>query len=166
MQYENKPRIVIGPEWKLALLYFFLVNLCMSICIGFIKKDTVMRLLSIIFLIIWDILFLILFIKDPGLAPRNPNIHNLIYLIKIARNNHYHRICKICKLINREKASGSYNIHHCEICNVCVEGHENHWRTIGKCVGDGNTHIVTAFMIAYILQLATIVFLILMKMNP
>ena len=81
--------------------------------------------LNILIHVLWDIVFVLVCLYNPGIAPRNPEIHNTEYLKKIAQKNQIYLICKDCKIINRECSDGI--VIHCFKCGVCIESHESHY---------------------------------------
>ena len=114
-------------------------------------------------LVVHNIIYCAIVLVNPGVSPRNPNMHSETYLRTVAARNHYFRICKTCKIIHRDPTTLKdkkhlnfvispiyYNTHHCEDCNVCVEGHETHFLPIGKCVGVNNLWLFNLMLVTYI----------------
>ena len=127
MYSKTEPVLVLGPDWPYALVKLLAVNLVVGYSINTFVRDSWFYWTFDWVLFIWNLIFLLLVIWNPGMAPKDPNIHNMVYLKKIQKNNFHYRICKLCKILHRENAKGSYNIHHCKICDTCVEGHEFHF---------------------------------------
>jgi hypothetical protein len=66
---------------------------------------------------------------------RNPRIHDIDYLKKIAEQDNLNLICKKCKVIKPENVK---NISHCSECDVCVYGHDHHCVWSSKCIAGRN----------------------------
>lgn len=82
----RQPLIVIGPDWAWAVATFIGVNLAM-ICVIIapsIQAD-VYLLFSVGLLLqtIWNVVFIIIFLMNPGLPPRHVNSHAKSYLNRV-----------------------------------------------------------------------------------
>lgn len=74
---------------------------------------------------------------------QDPTKHGLTYLQDIAEKDWRHKICTRCRLIIPEDAR---SVHHCDYCDVCVEGHDHHCVWCSKCIGGGNLIFFSGFL--------------------
>ena len=129
------------------------MNILVSISITLLKKDTFFYHFNWFSLVVWDFVLIFMSLKDPGIASKNPYIHTEEYLRHIQMKDLGFRICKDCKLIQRDIASShtKSGTFHCPWCDVCVEGHDNHFKWIGKCIGVRNSSCFTILVFLYFL---------------
>lgn len=102
---------------------------------------------------------------NPGMIPRNPNVHGRDYLKHIASYDQMEHICTRCNLVKpytnvrhsgkkikflgKTKKLGTpsnQKIFHCCACDVCYLGYDHHCIWCGKCVAKGNLHLFYAFL--------------------
>lgn len=72
-------------------------------------------------LLLWNIFFLLTFLKNPGTAERDTTKHRSDYLkkVKILKP---HLGCQKCMIIFREDVETT----HCDICDYCIEDFDHH----------------------------------------
>ena len=83
----EEPILCIGPDWMYSVLTFVAVNITISTVISVQPvrfKYGIMFGLNIFAHILWNVFFLITCLWNPGIAPRNPEIHEGSYLATIA----------------------------------------------------------------------------------
>lgn len=159
---NNEPLITIGPNYKFSLLEIFLTNILMYFALVARSKIQFLWHVSIIVVVLKNVSFLLVVLVNPGLLPRDPNLHNRGRLRHISEFDQSGELCDQCdiikpnpvevnlnskcknpirKLINSLKIQTTpkgTNIRHCHICDVCVDGYDHHCMWSGKCIGRGN----------------------------
>ena len=100
-----------------------------------------------------NILFLGTALKNPGMAPRDPNVHDKHYLENIAKYDKTEEFCNTCNIIKpcaptagKKAARGAYRLHHCCGCGVCTIGFDHHCAWSGKCISGGNLNCFFGFL--------------------
>jgi len=100
-----------------------------------------------------NILFLGTVLKNPGLAPRDPNVHDKFYIENIAKYDKTEEFCSKCNIIKpyvpttgKAAARGAYRLHHCCACGVCTVGFDHHCAWSGKCISKGNLNWFFGFL--------------------
>lgn len=166
----NEPMITIGPDWKYSIAYWFFVNFFVGISINSLEHDTFMFTMCYLALLAWDMCSLYLILLNPGVASIDPRIHNGEYLNFITSRNIISRLCMTCNLIHREggafRASGyCRTVEHCELCDVCIEGHDHHDKYLGKCIGTKTAKLFTLYLFLSVFQAFSFVFCGLMLMG-
>lgn len=77
---EKEPIFTLGPDWPYSLAKLLMVNLLIGYCINSFKKESWFHYTFNWILFLWNIVFLLLILWNPGLAPREPKIHSLDWL--------------------------------------------------------------------------------------
>ena len=131
---KNEPLIVLGPDWQGSLIMIILLLLIIIYYFNFFKNSIHpdIKFYGIIISFIHFIIYLICFLKNPGIPPQNLWIENYFKNKNNDKKINYSiKICKDCKII----IESTEHIEHCKTCNICVMdmGHHSFW--IGKCVG-------------------------------
>ena len=141
----NEPLIVLGPDWINSLIMIILLILVIFYYFYFFKNtiNSTIRFYGKIISIIQIFLYLICFLKNPGIPSKNLWIENYFKNKNNDNNKNYSiKICKDCKII----IESTEHIEHCKICNVCVMDKEQHNLWIGKCIGRNNKYYYYCFI--------------------
>ena len=137
--FPNKngdPQIIIGPQWPFFLL-FQIISLCTFLYIynKYNENSTnFIKILDWLFFIIWIITSIIVSLKNPG--------YPKISLESVGGNKEM-LYCDKCEIWYKPLSS----TFHCDICDICVEGHIRHCLLTGHCIGDNNKKIFYGFLI-------------------
>ena len=152
---KNEPLIVLGPDWKNSLKIIILLILFIYYYFKYLNNYIypTIKFYGIILSIIHIILYLICFLKNPGIVPESLWIENYFKNKNNDNNKNYSiRICKDCKII----IESTECIKHCKVCNICVMEMMFHCFWIGKCIGKKNKYyyycliIFTGVLILYL----------------
>lgn len=84
------------------------------------------------------ILFLILWLKDPGYIEPNPDIDFLSIIPKFDPN----KLCPECELIKTKRGK------HCNVCGRCVERYDHHCPWVNNCIGYKNQPYFYAYIVS------------------
>lgn len=142
---SNEPLIVLGPDWINSLIMITLLIIVIIYYFYFFKNsiNSTIRFYGKIISIIHIILYLICFLKNPGIPPKNLWIENYFKNKNNDNNKNYSiKICKDCKII----IESTEHIEHCKICNICVMDMDHHNLWIGKCIGRKNKYYYYCFI--------------------
>lgn len=66
---------VLGPSWKLSVLYMLVVNILVGIGIDSLRHDSWIFHVLYAGMILWNLVTIYLIVLNPGLAPRDHGIH-------------------------------------------------------------------------------------------
>ena len=131
---KDEPLIVLGPDWPFSLIMIIMLFLIIIYYFNYFKESinpTIIFYGKIIALSHF-ILYLICFLKNPGIPPKSLWIENYFKNKNNDKKINYSiKICKDCKIIKES----TQHIEHCKTCNVCIIDKSNHSFWIGKCVG-------------------------------
>ena len=133
---NGDPHIIIGPQWPFFLL-FQIISLCTFLYIynKYNENSTnFIKILDWLFFIIWIITSIIVSLKNPG--------YPKISLESVGGNKEM-SYCDKCEIWYKPLSS----TFHCDICDICVEGHIRHCLLTGHCIGDNNKKIFYGFLI-------------------
>ena len=72
---KDEPFIVLGPSFYKSLFYLFAVNVFVGIGINSLNRDIFFYHFLYLCMVAWNIVSIFLITLNPGLAPRNPQIH-------------------------------------------------------------------------------------------
>ena len=142
---DNEPLIVLGADWASSLVMIILLIIIVIYYFHFFKEliNPSIQNYGIIISCIHIVLYLICFLKNPGIPSQNLWIENYFKNKNSDTNKNYSiRICKDCKII----IESTENIEHCKTCNICVMGLDHHSFWIGKCVGKKNKYYYYCFV--------------------
>ena len=85
----NIPKIVIGPDWNLALVKWVVMNILAAFTIfaswAKWKHNLALTILGVS--IVENFTFVLTVLMNPGLAPRNPEIHSQKHLKEVQRRS-------------------------------------------------------------------------------
>ena len=141
----NEPLIVLGPDWINSLIMIILLIIVIFYYFYFFKNtiNSTIRFYGIIISVIQICLYLICFLKNPGIPSKNLWIENYFKNKSNDSNKNYSiKICKDCKII----IESTEHIEHCKICNICVMDKGQHILWIGKCIGRKNKYYYYCFI--------------------
>ena len=141
----NEPLIVLGQDLIYSLIMIIFLIIVIFYYFYFFKNsiNSSIRFYGIIISIIHIFLYLICFLKNPGIPSKNLWIENYFKNKNNDNNKNYSiRICKDCKII----IESTEHIEHCKICNICVIDKEQHNLWIGKCIGRNNKYYYYCFI--------------------
>ena len=149
MMFYNKngePLIVIGPHWPFTLCMICFINLTNFFLYYFFYESLFdsLKIIGIIIVFIQSLSYLIIFIMNPGIPPKELWIENYFKNRSNQSEIGSYKICNICKIIMRTND----NTKHCEECNMCIMGLENHCSWISKCVSKKNKKIYYVFLVS------------------
>lgn len=145
---NGDPLLIVGPGWKkyifillgVSILFFYLLKLKWKNLGGFIKFMGV-------------ILYLFYFISHSFTELINPGYPKHDLDSKTGEPRSRFDYCPVCKMwVSKEKKTK-----HCVQCEICVEGHYNHYLWTSKCIGKNNQMFYfifltsLAFMVVYLL---------------
>jgi len=124
---------------RISLLFFiflFLILVGTNLCFIFpyVENITWVLLFSF-FASITLILFLISWLKDPGIM-KNRNKTDIMNLLL---NNDPYFVCPECVIVRPPRSK------HCEVCNACISVYDHHCPWIDNCVGSKNHGYFLAF---------------------
>ena len=143
---NGEPLIVIGPHWPFTLCMICFINLSNLFCYYFFfdSLPDPIKIMGIIIFLLQSLSYLIIFIMNPGIPPKELWIEN--YFKNRSNQNEIgsYKICNICKIIMRTND----NTKHCEECNMCIMGLEYHCSWISKCVSKKNKKIYYVFLVS------------------
>ena len=103
-----EPLFSIGPDIHLSIAELTLVNFGMYLLItNTAEYGTLEYWVYMASTIVHDIAFISAILLNPGMLSRDPSIHSIAYLNKIAKLDLKDRICEKCELIipNRTRES-------------------------------------------------------------
>ena len=144
MDKNDNPLLIIGPNWRLFVCFFSVVNILYFIIIfklwnRFSFKSKIINQISY-----WSFTLSYLYTSliNPG-YPKNNN----------ERKNGYPRkdfyFCSECKFYVKKSTEAS----HCEDCEICIEGLDNHCPWTSHCVGKNNIITFYIFIISVIFSI-------------
>lgn len=126
-----------------------LISLCLLITLAVIFLGYICPKVGVLNLLIGVILFLASIFSFLATSLLNPGIviGPLQAKIKADFNASFDKICSDCNVIQEE------NTEHCKKCKVCIEGHDDHYMLLGKCVGSGTLKYFYAFLLLSLVML-------------
>ena len=140
---NGDPIILIGPQWPIFISTFIIL----TIIFIFIHKSYIhnshiilIKYLGWPIYLSWAIFFFITSIKNPGYPKTN---------LESIRGSKQMSYCDKCELWNKPKSQ----TYHCNICDVCIEGHKLHFILTGHCIGEKNKKYFYWFIIISIIFL-------------
>ena len=131
---QGEPLIVLGPDWPFSLIMIILLILIIIYYFNYFKDsiNPTIKFYGKIISFMDVILYLICFLKNPGIPPKSLWIENYFKNKNNDKKINYSiKICKDCKIIKESNE----HIEHCKTCNVCIMDMGHHSFYIGKCVG-------------------------------
>ena len=136
---KGDPLFIIGPDWKKFIYLFFAITV-VFLCFCKEKWQNLsgfMKFVGLLFYFSYFISHIYTEIINPG----HPK-HNLDS--KTGEPRKKFDYCSICKIwVNKE-----LNTKHCERCDICIEGHINHYKWTSKCIGKNNQMFYYIFLIS------------------
>ena len=139
---NGDPLILIGPQW-----YFFILTFLLSIIIyifiyrSYINRSEIIMIkyMSWPLYIVWALLFFFISMINPGYPKTN---------LESIRGSKQMSYCDKCELWNKPKS----NTYHCNICDICIEGHKLHCFITGHCIGCKNKKYFYWFIFQHSVQ--------------
>lgn len=98
---HTEPLFVLGPTWKRSFAFVLIVNILVGIGIDSLSHDSWIFHFLYVGMILWNLVTIYLIVLNPGLAPRDPSIHQTKYLQEIAYRNLITCLCTTCNIIER-----------------------------------------------------------------
>ena len=141
---NGEPLIVIGPHWPFTICMMLFINTFTFLYFHFLKNylHNIIKNIGLGIAFIQIASYILIFLLNPGIPQKELWIENYFK----NRNNKdeidSYRICNICKIVRRN----SDNTHHCDECNICIKGVENHCSWISKCISKKNKKIFFVFL--------------------
>jgi hypothetical protein len=77
---NGEPMFVLGPTWKKSVVYMFLTNVGVGLGIDSLDHTSWIFHFLYVGMIFWNLVTIYLIVLNPGLAPRDPGIHQKKYL--------------------------------------------------------------------------------------
>ena len=139
------PLIVLGPNWFGSLLKLIAVIILIVFYFNYFKDlmNPTIHFYGIIISFIYIIIYLICFLINPGIPPRDLWLENYFQNKNNDTNKNYPiKICKDCKII----IESTEHIEHCKLCDICIMDMSYHSQWIGKCVGRKNKFYYYCFL--------------------
>ena len=145
---EGEPLIVIGPQWCFSILLIIIINFISFIYIFFLWNLLFyyIKVIGFIIHIYFYISFGLVCFSNPGIPSKDLFLENYLNSKNIDEPGSY-RICSSCKFIMRVKDKTE----HCELCDICIIGHDHHCPWTSKCIGKNNLYFFYSFMSSIIL---------------
>ncbi len=146
--YNNgSPKIVIGPDYPFYVVLNIIIFI-IYIAIQVTNKETllIVQFVTNSIYIMQFIIYLILFLKNPGI----PSINN----IKNNNDTEQSILCQECMLYHLKNIKTT----HCYECGVCIENQDHHCPWIGKCVGKKTINLFNTFLILTIMVILVFIF--------
>ena len=141
-----EPLIAIGPHWPFTICMMFFIDTFIFLYFHFLKTylhPTIKNIgLGISFIQIFS--YCLIFLLNPGIPQKELWIENYFKNKNSSSRDEIdsYRICNICKIVRRN----SDNTHHCDECNICIKGVENHCSWISKCITKKNKKLYLIFL--------------------
>jgi len=132
---NGNPKIFIGPNIVIYIIMNILISLIFFLYLYYFynllgKNDIIIGFIIYIF---WIIIYLILFLFNPGY----PKIS-----FETLKGNKDMKYCNKCEIFFNPKNK----VKHCNKCDICIEGRYCHSFFIGKCIGKGNICFYVLFI--------------------
>ena len=96
---KNEPMLTLGPDFKFTLLELILFNAIILFSTNWDGLTNIYQKIVLSFIIIQNFSFLATALLNPGMLDRNPRIHEIEYLKKLAEQDNLNAICRTCKVI-------------------------------------------------------------------
>ena len=148
---KGNPLIILGKKIWIYCLISIVLNLIFWFHVIFFRKKIKknIRLTEIVFICIFQILYTILFLMNPGF-PKNT----------LGRNKgiptEQYKYCSECLFYFKI----SRKVNHCLICGICVEGFFRHSILINKCIGKKNFILFNIFLVILVINIILIIVII------
>ena len=144
---DGIPKIVIGPDYAFYIaLNIIIFVLYIAIQVSNKESVFIVQLVTNIIYIMQFGLYLVLFLKNPGI----PSINN----IKSSSDTEQNILCNECMLYHLKNVKTT----HCFECGVCIENQDHHCPWIGKCVGQKTISYFNSFLILTIMVILVFIF--------
>ena len=98
-----------------------------------------MRILVSIFYLLYMITFIIVFLRNPGIAGREYSKDTVVFEKEEDKLNYQQ--CSTCNIIIPK----SFRVEHCKKCGICIIRQDHHCPWTGKCIGRNNLRIFCLF---------------------
>ena len=166
-EYGN-PYLILNSKYYIYILSLIIINIIYYKCFNeFLKNKNINnnnnnnnnnknnninlnKLLSSIFLLLFNIFYLICLIINPGF----PNIN-----INSTRGKQNMKYCDKCEIWYDPKS----NVNHCIKCDICIEGYMKHNILIGKCIGNKNKKSYVLFNFFILVNIIYLFYIIVFK---
>ena len=125
---NGDPLILIGPQWHFFIITFLLSTIIyIFIYRSYINSSEIVMIkyMGWPLYLIWTMLFFFISLINPGYPRTN---------LESIRGSKQMSYCDKCELWNKPKS----NTYHCNICDICIEGHKLHCFITGHCIGYKN----------------------------
>lgn len=148
---NGNPLIILGPQFYMSLILFFVINVINYLLIKFVYDDLnfFFKYCGVIVYILQVISQTHCTLSNPGIPHRNnyvsDSVMHMIY--QGVKSNHVrfdkYRVCKRCNIL----VTLDQHVTHCEECNICVEGIINLFRNRSSLCMDRKMHCKKKFMV-------------------
>ena len=154
--------ITVGPHWYGVILT--LVVLCGGCFLCFDTLNSKRVVVSSAMIISFKlfnastvglaIVFLLLTAcLDPGIVIFHAPIHASNYSLEGSHSENWCEVCCVSQSFKRR-------VHHCDDCDLCIEGLDHHCPWIGKCIGKKNMKWFIAFNVMWVLALISLLIVV------
>ena len=163
---NGEPLIVIGPHWPFTICMMIFIDSFIFFYFHFLKNylHTIVKNIGLGISFVQIFSYFLIFLMNPGIPQKELWIENYFKNKNNSSRDEIdsYRICNICKIVRRN----SDNTHHCDECNMCIKGVENHCSWISKCISKKNKKIYFVFLgstfcllVYFILALISLLFI-------
>ena len=163
---NGEPLIVIGPHWPFTICMMIFIDSFTFFYFHFLKNilHTIVKNIGLGISFVQIFSYFLIFLMNPGIPQKELWIENYFKNKNNSSRDEIdsYRICNICKIVRRN----SDNTHHCDECNMCIKGVENHCSWISKCISKKNKKIYFVFLgstfcllVYFILALISLLFI-------
>ena len=163
---NGEPLIVIGPHWPFTICMMIFINSFTFFYFHFLKNilNSIVKNIGLGISFVQIFSYFLIFLMNPGIPQKELWIENYFKNKNNSSRDEIdsYRICNICKIVRRN----SDNTHHCDECNICIKGVENHCSWISKCISKKNKKLYFVFLgstfcllVYFILALVSIFFI-------
>ena len=143
---NGEPLIVIGPHWPFTICMMLFINTFIFLYFHFLKNylHYFVKNIGLGISFIQMFSYFLIFVMNPGIPQKELWIENYFKNKNNSNRDEIdsYRICNICKIVRRN----SDNTHHCDECNICIKGVENHCSWISKCISKKNKKLYFIFL--------------------
>ena len=130
----------IGPLFACASLMILAFS-SVFLYIILLQKSVILTIIGTIIMLIDLGSFALTATLNPGIPDRNLQKYTQEYVETLSKSKSF-GYCEKCKIIKNT----ALLTHHCNECDICVEGYDHHCPWTGKCIGKGNAPFFYTFL--------------------